>query len=583
MATLTPFGVPYTQPSVTPSSFADIQPAPYGITGTLPESETDVKLPPALTKEDMAYVNATPSLGPNIPNVPESSNALPTILAVLAAARGNIGPLFQIQEQKRKTEIFKVVGPLLNRFDELVDRGNEKDATKLLNETFARFGSRAPEISQFINPRLQHLQTLRKEREELNTYVKAAEIQVKAQGAKAPQALKDFLAMIKSVDSPSAMRAVEALAPKFMNFEGQLVPGGGGVAVSNPNIMHADVLPLPTVFNREDLPAFTAQTLQQDYGLNPPDVVNVMRDRPVMQNGQNITPVIREGLGRRIAQLAATEQNIDLRKLAPTSNEYNEAAQQVLKAQGSKNPQLDLVTGNYSAGTGQQIRNSIESFLQQRATAPIRAQLDTNLLAFQQAGMSVINRNPHSPSFGRTTLMTPSQVVANKDYMGVRNPVLDEHITPAINAVDGLNYIDDMFAAVGDPNSTMDRLSVGLARTIQEYVGHEIDPNITLAKVAEMIANRAIEVVEETKALNVREVGQLKRYVTGAFANPATAKAAKENLRGRIFERLSTYMDLQEVKKHELPKVPEPKVIKDEKTGTQFNPRSGVTFGKEKP
>lgn len=81
----------------------------------------------------------------------QQSSPWPMIISLVALANGNAGPLFQLEEQKRKTAVFKQAQPILAETSRLANEGKWNEAAIFAQQAIGQFGARSPELGQFLS------------------------------------------------------------------------------------------------------------------------------------------------------------------------------------------------------------------------------------------------------------------------------------------------------------------------------------------------------------------------------------------------------------------------------------------------
>lgn len=474
----------------------------------------------------------------NMPQVPENQSPWPKVIAIAAAFEGNFNPLFELSEQKRKTQVYNSASKLLHETYNQMNQGNTEEAIQKFQEGITQLGGRAHEIGQFMAPEIARMSKIQQDlvtKNNLTKYMKAQANLVTNENTS--KQLKNVAALLDSIKQPLDTATMKELVSGYLKPE---------VRYTDERIIRSfpyedTITEIPTAFTRKDLPEFVAQSLQSEFGMTPPEVIDVMKDIPKLNSqGENITPLLKEALRYKMQGLSAQVRDIELQKNIPKPAEFNQVLQGVMvNKYGENDALLRMTTGKVSAKEYQEAQDRVADLWYRRNAAQIYATNELDPFAPRRAGLRVRDKDSNSPSFGQEVFVPYNTVKENQDRFGMTGQESDQPIYEGLKAVGALRQIDEVFKAYSEEGL----VNSAMARAVAERFGISLTPQTTASTLAEAIANDAIEKVLNSTGASRKEIGDVKKFVTGKFADPSTAKASRAVLEGRLRQQLGVHMN----------------------------------------
>lgn len=440
----------------------------------------------------------------NIPTVPENNSAMPTILAVLAAAvNRNFGPLMQLSEQKRKTQVYGQAAELLKKTYAKINTGQVDEAIEEFQAGITSMGGRAPEIGQFLQPemaRMSAVQQASHERTGFVKYLKNYSELIKDKEPERSDRLKRVANFVGSVPAYMTNKTIFDTLEKELNPQRHVVDNRS-VSLSPSG---TEVTAIPEVMTDRSMGGgFTVDKLLSDpelrssfaavgIPLTQPSIINILNDKSEGTVG------LRVAIAEKMSQYRGLNADLEMSKLIPKRPETAE----MLTLAGT--PMQDIALWN----VGNRIGGAIDRVI------------------------------------AKTGEVVSEQERAKLEVDNIKN-----YGQPLTLALKGLDYIEDLFFALGNPDTWDQRLETGIARILSNRFGVSLGEDITQSKAYELIINRAIESIENTVKLPEGTAGQLKKLITGPFAGYTDAKLLHKILRGRIEEQLILYTSPDELER----------------------------------
>ena len=501
------------------------------------------------------------SQGTTATKTAEKQSPWPMILGLLAAGEGNYGPLFQQMEQRRKTRLATQFNSVFQEVNRRASMGDFEGATTYLNEQAGQFGARAPEMMPFVQQTSDFLKAKQENQRAIETWFGIESAYAK-NSPNYPKPKKAVLDMVGAALKSESHIRWDVLKEQMLRHKFDTRYIGATRSFVDPESGYAIDEPITQFTQTSQLQGVIANTLaaryEKQYGiaLSPADLANIDNNKPVFKEGLNITPMVGDNIRRDIAKMRGTERDIELRKMLPLGTSVNESLEDVLRASGSKDPLLDMARGNYEQRDLRAARDSAQQRLIQVAEAPIIADLRKNIAYMNKAGLSAVNLDIDSDNFGvEVPGVSHEYVLKQGGRLGyLRQSLIDKRVTPALQALKGLQYAERMMQELGDPDDFVSQLTVGTSQLLQAFLGVPFSKETTMAQAARMIFNRVVEKVENTETINDASVGQLKNYIAGPFANAEHVKSVVPFLGNRIKENLQYYMQGVALPIEELPK-----------------------------
>ena len=250
-------------------------------------------------------------------------SALPTIIAIAAAAQGNLQPLFQLQEQKRKTQVFRQLQPVLGRASQFVEEGQYQEALDYLSQAYSQFGARAPEIGQFISQMQQRIANRQSNMHKLDTFVKAEKVIRKSAGESYPSWKSDLIDLIEvglKGGKPADMAVVQSMMDRYRPHPQNIT---GAYRVFDPATRQVTTTPNVEVVQAQDFDTSEGRRLvgelsEAGYAFDPSSLANVFRGISTTDlNDNDLGELGIEWVRQRFAELQGETGLIEVSKNVP--------------------------------------------------------------------------------------------------------------------------------------------------------------------------------------------------------------------------------------------------------------------------
>jgi hypothetical protein len=522
---------------------------------------------------------AAPNLGPPLPEPQESSSMLPTVLAVLAAARGNIGPLFELQEQKRKTAIYKSIGPQLARFNELADSGKLDEAANLMGQVFSQYGARAPELGQFIQPRLQALESLRQQMGDIKALSRLQELTIQSREAKGlpvPDTAKINLKALKEAANSPKMARMIAEQVKLSRPEQWMSPGGTAVVQSYPTTGEVVSTPIPQHFGDKDITPFVARELANDPQLRAanggkpllrPDVINILN------TGK---PEERELISNRVAAAQLAEQQFDFGKAVHYDPSFTAGALLALQKTGlnAADAVKAFTSGNMPANViAEGINNAHMLKLSEAMGQGRGATLALQMVPPVLWGKDMTMYDPRTRS--ENTQLSFDQGVSQ----GMA--VFDRATLNKVKELDSyslrLMTLGKYLEKLPKQNDTLDRAATGLAKTLNRVLN--VDADLSAQEAVETFVGQVIEKYENVTGAKSSAMANVKSKVAGGKVTVESAVKVVNEVLNHMEQQHDTYVRQNSVTEVPKPQLTVPQESKQSTTQGKPLPEGTIDLG----
>jgi soluble lytic murein transglycosylase-like protein len=454
----------------------------------------------------------------------EGVGFMPHFLATVAALSGNFGPAIALEEQKRKTALTKYMEPHVREINSLIAEGDLKGAGEATDNLISTVGSRAPELAGYFK---EQRADIRQKQAHINAYKNYlvwldSTLSEDDPRRKAYDAAKKIERTGGDTSGKFLDELVKSITPHIQIIDGQIVN-------VDPASGKSTQTPLTAQFEPGMLKGLAGQQAVAKFGMDQAQLVNLLRGQAVeLPDGRKIdsTPQIRDEIRRSLQGSAKTESGMTIGAQAPLS-----AEQTALATSLGFTPE-QIATRQFGREGAQAI---MAGDVQQKSTiaaAAEMAKIMQNPAYAAQSGQGLMDFTP-GPTFGETVPTSAATSLANIEKSG-RNIValplttIETKIRPLISSMNRLGEVGEMFRMYGlDSNSSLlDRSVSAINRKFSGWTGYTFSPNDTAGKVAEVIADKAIEDLVNSKNLPDTAVRQLKNMVKGIAANPDGAAAA---------------------------------------------------------
>src|SRR5215471_6349495 len=514
----------------------------------------------------------------------KQSSFMPQFIATLAALKGDFRPAFQLEEQKRKTAQALGVIPLIAKARIKAIQGDAEGATSDLTSIMTNVSDRNPELGSMIQKGIEQIIAKNQDRESDKNLLKVMQQRVKENPNLEPLLGAD-IRVLQQIQASGTTLGKDLRDEMFRRahldyqvVEGQVIAKGPGGYTTEA---------LPAITRPSDIESPLGLRLAQAYNLTPPEVANVLNGRMVspyaaqlrqdwidlqpfralldLNKGIVIEPsllyqhLIKYGAWNTALRTFGGEEGInDI--LARHNAGAKPGNVQLPGPPGASGAPGTVATGQPSTiggpptPTQQQLGQGILQEAAKRqamvtgATGREAQQVQLeHPLTFQQANQALVDVNPNINQFGKnySGRMLSAQDVKNlreKPYYVNLEPMdralWQNEVQPDMTALRDLRYIQEVFKAYGNPETVFDRTRTGVGRMLGSYIGASLTPGMTAGTVAELLANRAIERLGRTQQIDVKEVGTLKKLMSGPWANKEEALAAIPALQQKLVDRI---------------------------------------------
>lgn len=512
---------------------------PSYIPSTVPQVDNSLDLATTFPSGGVQSYSTAPGRNEsNQPSMP-GEGFWPVALATLSALSGNFGPAITLTEQKRRTELEKTLRAPIADINSVMAKGDFAKAGEMTDDLISRVGGRSPEIATFLREQRKNIL----ERQTTYNSFKNAVDYFKDVYPENDIRRPRIDAMSKLLARPSGItdKLVAHLISKMDDPHIQWI--NGVLRVTDPVTLNTIEKPGATMF--EAPKGYVGEQLQADTGMTSDAITNFMNGKSVEVGGNVVesTPERRAALTQHIAKLQGIAAQLTYGQQIPMSPEQ---AQQYT-VQGVSPLGIATRQGIQPGNAQAALQGSQQQGIALAQAGPL-AQLQLNPAWAQQAGMAVVDTDANN--FGRETAIPYNAMQASGGrFVPIRQKIMDDNIRPNITALGNLTEVNKMFKLLGldDYSSPLDRAVTAVNRVFSSYTGITFRPEDTAAKVAEVVARRALEQLGKTGTVSEREMGTLKKYVTGIAANPKGAKMAIQEFQDTAQRELKLYIDKNKV------------------------------------
>lgn len=466
----------------------------------------------------------------------------PTVLAIVSLLNGNAGPLLQLQEQKRKTNLAGQLVPVMQDVDMKLIQGDTKGAMKTLSEVASVSGARMPELLPFVQAKQQQVTGRMAAQANLAAFAGFAELNMDKDNPFYPKV--QFMKKLASSNAPVTMdianKLIDSLKPHIQNINGTNLfqdTLGGGMRVT----------PLPSVMDDDVLKGFTGNLLASWLpGVSQDVVMNTLRGlNTQLPNGQTYKPTTddRNNLVALLSKARGYAAQMAIGEKVNLPPEVNAGL-----IQGGATPWQVLTKDVTPEGISKAINYSYEK-TKEVELAKIGAQLGSDPTKYAASGLGHINLNVLSPDLGtvKTGITDQELKSLGPDWVTLRSDQIDK-VSKVIKGYKNLSLVGDMFKAFGSEGSLKDRIGSGLMQTLSSVFGISLSENVSKGQALRSVLEKAINEAGETESIDSREVARLKEYTTGKFANDKYAVEGIEEFKKALGNGLKTYMGSERVK-----------------------------------
>lgn len=463
----------------------------------------------------------------------------PTVLAVLSALNGNFGPAIQLEEQKRKTELYKQMYPHLRTINSLAAKGEYEKAGDLADQLITRVGDRAPEMVKYMEGERGRIAQKHENYNAFKTATNFLDSTWKEDDIRRP--IVDSMKKMLKTPSNVTEKVLGLMIGKANDPHIQWI--NGALRITDPTTLNTSEAPGKQFF--EPPKGVSASLIQQQTGLTPENLTNAMNGRTFELFGQQMqsTPEFRAHLSQQLSKLAGTQAQMDFAQL----NTMDPTQAEQRRNLGLSNEQIAL--RQEPVGTSGRVLQGLQERAEQLATAPIKAGIELDPTKLGGIGLTHFDTSPEN--FGQDTpaLTVAEQRASGGRYVPIDKKIMYERVQPSIRALNDLKQSDRMFELLGleDYASPLDRIQTGIRRKITQYTGLALKEGDTGATAIQALMNRAIEQLAESKAVPESSIGQLKKMATGIAGAPETAREMLQVFQDKVQRDIAQYVDKSKV------------------------------------
>lgn len=432
-------------------------------------------------------------------NQPKGSK-LPTMIAIAAAANGNFGPLSQLLEQKRKTQLFQTLQQPLKDRSAALQEGDTKLASEIEAKIIGSIGGRSPEMLNMMSQLQAQTTGIQRDAVYAKNWVKFLDPAMKAAGPSMPQTTKDMYGVLKGAIGGSQHVSREFLQD-FMNRNAQHLQNITGAYRSmSPLTGQATTTPNVELVQASQLNDSVVLGALGDAGITPNQAMNVANNPrdPKSQQVQSL-----------IAQANSTRRNFELAKVNVPEGFLREELLRMGKTQEQ-------------VGFGDYDRNDIATAMQgviDRNAQQVAANVGASLPETQQ--LLAINKATGQRVPGMTinqAIQSDQATLLNKDQVA--------EATLLYKARDQFRLLLPIITASPDVDNVGDRVGNYFTALANRFTF--ISPEMTERKIAQVVIADTIE--QYTNA--TRESGVRFKEVREAVESPkATKQSIIESMR----------------------------------------------------
>lgn len=465
----------------------------------------------------------------------QQSSFLPNALAIGAMLTGNFGPMMQLEEQKRKTQLAQVFGPTALEATKLAQQGKLEEAEALITDVSGRVGDRSPELSQFFG---------------------GVRGDIKKEQAKwrDAQQIADFTKMtIPDTAHPDAVnfrdfaqKAVKNRTPMSSELLGQLFTKAiGHIQILNGQATTLGQLsgtltqqPLANIQTVKEVGGPVGEWMASRLGLDIPEITDVLNLKEGMPPVQTKAGPV--GFGSREHQYIVQAQQASLAMRANLGFEEKLPKEAsivtALKYDGGATP-LQIATGTT---TPEQIDRAVTADQARKvgiASAAELTKIRQNPLIAEQSGLVNIDIDTGVPLRRGTSI----DEIEKRGLNVVRLPVATfERYRSSVEALTALDNLEPFIENLGNPQKMKERIASGFNRWASDRLGVALTQNIEVSKAFEVMLNGAIEEAAQRQGINQndKDIRLIKTFVTGAGASPEAGRRAVKEIQKRLADRI---------------------------------------------
>lgn len=469
---------------------------------------------------------------------------MPHFLATAAALKGNFGPAIALQQQKEQTAIGRAMIPVLANIKQLSMQGRFDEAYAAANQAASQAGDRAPEASRILQGAAAQIaktqEMLKMTQNAADNMIDTVNIEAERTGTKPQDDIRytQAKALLKAAkrgsyfDQSFINNQMVAFRPHTQVVNGAIVQSTeGSTAISQEPTQH---FTQPSAFHN-----YIGFELGAKYKLTADQMANVLGGKPATAaNGEVIQP----------GSAKATQLHEDYTALQPILGQIQigekiqlppEINMQLL---AGKEPPLNVLTKVFGSEKAPELAQALDEARKGRLAAlPTRVALQEDPYLGARSGYVNLHVDPAHPDFlGEAGPMTWNEMQATGGkVIPVRTPVLDAEVKPALRAIQGLRRITTLFDSLGRPNTDYGKIVTSINRFASDWLGVDLTGEMGTTKAAQAIVNNSIEELEKTKLVPQADIGELKKYITGNFANEQAATRTIHVIQKRMDEYLT--------------------------------------------
>lgn len=494
------------------------------------------------------------------PNAPKGFGTMAHIIAILAATKGNYGPAFAIHEAGRKAEAYQFIKPHVLRANTLTNKGDYVGAQKILNELLTQVGDKSPELSTFIQGAIDKVDKKDITHQNLKTANVAMEQMINT-GVFKDNPKDDprypMLTVMKELERNHSPLSDELRKAYGDSLKLDITATRDTTRSISPYSGKVAVAPTQRITEGEDVNTYVQQRIiEANPGLLPRQIITALNGISTLYktpDGKQIDisqPPYVDKLKENVSKYSGEFAALERAKLVPleprlTSLALAKGADPVgLSTRTGLGPTGALQGGKAGKGTLEQAEDDQVTRQQRLAESSIRASQDVDVYAGSKANLVPVYIDKDNRQTFLTipqTRLSATDVRKAGNLREIDKDTYSKVVIPLYQAFEGLQYVDQMFKELDNPNDTLSRLSTGISRKISEYTGI-YDTGTALSTVARAAVERAVEEMEGTKEYNDKSIANLKAALSGGFTSSKVGREVAKRTADRISQRLGIHI-----------------------------------------
>lgn len=546
-----------TLPGIVPTAQGGLASQPGGIAQpmqSLPSIENPTLSPEMRSTDSTKFsLDAIPALEPIKP-----PNFGMKLVGILAAAKGNFDPMFEIMNMERKTQLYQRMAQVSPQVNRMILQGEHQQAIDLWNAHITQLSAVAPEIGKMMQPMTDKVYSAQKTAQTVDALTAVIKHNIETDKFAAdPTKLRDaksFLATLHKLrnvpDEKTLATMLQMTAVKSYHPD----PASRSI-IATTQSGQVEQIPIPSRFTIDMLKGWTGDTLSNATGFTIPEIANIVNGEAVVREGINVTPSRQAAMTQAVTILQGVEAQRDMVKQVPVRPEENEAGLLALKRQGvpdnlanlimairgTPSPQAQgIVTGQMQgqgavSGDYRETARDIRLDEQKRqAQIALTAHLDVPIASTPNLSHIAIVNTDKSSGLWTTEnrQMSFNEAKVSKEWTNMDRKIWTEKVVPLRDMLSDLKVLPDLFEEAGSPEGFIERLASGLQRVSTAAIGTS-DPRKAKLEAYALLYDRALETLAGTASIPSTQMKTMKAVTMKGFASESSAIAATKVLADR--------------------------------------------------